>query len=146
MRPEQLFSLRPIRKGAPSTPSYPAGHAAVAGACAVVLKACFDGDMLLPACVEPSLDGLSLIPCSGYFPTVGDEIDKLAYNVAMGRNWAGIHFRSDNAAGLRLGEDVGISILQDLALTFPEPFKGFRFKRFDASPVYINPQGQLISG
>ena len=52
----------------------------------------------------------SLAPAS---PSVGDEIDKLAFNIAMGRDWAGIHYRSDGVAGLRLGEDMGISILQD---------------------------------
>src|SRR5207244_12868486 len=100
-------------EGCPLHPSYPAGHAAIAGACSVVLKVCFDGSMLFPACVEPSADGLSLVACSYYSPTVGDVVDQLASNIAMGRNWAGIHFRSDCAAGLKLGEEVAISILQD---------------------------------
>jgi hypothetical protein len=125
-------------------PAYPAGHAAIAGACSVVLKACFDGSMLLPGCVEPGADGLSLVPCSDYSPTVGDEIDKLAFNIAMARNWAGIHYRSDANAGIRLGEDVGISILQDLACTYTEAFKGFAFKRFSGATVHITPQGEVI--
>ena len=131
-------------EGCPLHPSYPAGHAAIAGACSVVLKACFDGSMLLPGCVEPTGDGLSLVPCSGYSPTVGDEIDKLAFNIAMGRNWAGIHYRSDADAGLRLGEEVGISILQDLACTYTEDFKGFSFKRFDGTRIRITPRGEVI--
>jgi hypothetical protein len=53
-----------------------------------------------------------------YSPTVGDEINKLAFSIAIGRSWAGIHYRSDCAAGFRLGEGVGISILQDLARTY----------------------------
>jgi hypothetical protein len=130
-------------EGCPIHPSYPSGHAAVAGACAVVLKACFDGLMLLPGCVEPTEDGESLKPCHDFSPTVQDEIDKLAYNIAMGRNWAGIHFRSDNEAGLALGENVGISVLQDLACTFTEEFKGFSLRRFNGNLVRIAPQGQL---
>jgi len=125
-------------------PSYPAGHAAIAGACSVVLKACFDGSMLLPGCVEPSADGLRLLARTDYSPTVGDEIDKLAFNIAMGRDWAGIHYRSDADAGLRLGEDVGISILQDLACTYTEDFKGFSFKRFSGTEVQITPQGEVV--
>jgi hypothetical protein len=131
-------------EGCPLHPSYPAGHAAIAGACSVVLKACFDGSMLLPGCVEPNADGLSLVARRDYSPTVGDEIDKLAFNIAMGRDWAGIHYRSDAVAGLRLGEDVGISVLQDLACTYTEDFKGFSFKRFSGTRVHITPQGEVI--
>jgi hypothetical protein len=133
-------------EGCPLHPSYPSGHSAIAGACSTVLKACFDGTMLLPGCVEPSADGLSLVPCTDYSPTVRDEIDKLAFNVAMGRSWAGIHYRSDNNAGLRLGEDVGISILQDLACTYTEDFKGFSFKRFNGTEVKITAKGDVIEG
>jgi hypothetical protein len=131
-------------EGCPLHPSYPAGHAAIAGACSVILKACFDGNMLLPGCVEPTEDGLSLNPCSSFSPTVGDEIDKLAFNVAMGRDWAGIHYRSDCVAGLKLGECVGISVLQDLARTFTESFNGFQLRRFDGTEVRITPQGQVL--
>jgi hypothetical protein len=133
-------------EGCPLHPSYPAGHATIAGACSVVLKACFDGSMLLPGCVEPSADGLSLVARPDYSPTVGEEIDKLAFNTAMGRDWAGIHYRSDCEAGLRLGEDVGISILQDLARTYTEDFKGFSFKRFSGSQVHVTPQGEVVDG
>jgi hypothetical protein len=132
-------------EGCPLHPSYPAGHAAIAGACSTILKACFDSEMLLPACVEPDAQGLKLIPCSKYSPTVGDEINKLAFNIAMGRDWAGIHFRSDATAGLQLGEEVGISVLQDLACTYTEEFKGFSFKRFDGTNVHITIKGQLLA-
>jgi hypothetical protein len=131
-------------EGCPLHPSYPAGHAAIAGACSVVLKACFDSSMLLPGCVEPSEDGLSLVPRPDYSPPIGDEIDKLAFNIPMGRDWAGIHYRSDCEAGLRLGEDVGISVLQDLASTYTEDFKGFSFRRFSGADIYISPKGEVL--
>ena len=133
-------------EGCPLHPAYPAGHAAIAGACSIVLKACFDGEMLLPGCVEPDVEGLKLIPCSKYSPTVTNEINKLAFNIAMGRNWAGIHYRSDAITGLQLGEEVGISILQDLACTYTEDFKGFLFKRFDGTRVQITAKGRLADG
>jgi hypothetical protein len=75
---------------------------------------------------------------------VNDEIDKLAFNISMGRDWAGIHFRSDTMAGLILGENVGISVLQDLVRTFSEDFEGFNFKRFNGSSVHINREGQIM--
>ena len=133
-------------EGCPLHPAYPSGHAAIAGACSVVLKACFDGSMLLPGAVEPSSDGLTLRPRPDYSPTVGDEINKLAFNIAMGRNWAGIHYRSDAEAGLRLGEDVALSILQDLARTYTEDFKGFSIERFSGALVHITPQGEALEG
>lgn len=131
-------------EGSPLHPSYPSGHAVIAGACSIVLKACFDGSMLLPGCVEPSADGLSLVPCPDYSPLIGDEIDKLAFNVTMGRNWAGIHYRSDADAGIRLGEDVAISILQDLAGTYTEDFKGFSFTRFSGKKIQVTPRSEVI--
>jgi len=100
--------------------------------------------MLLPGCVEPSTDGLRLLARTDYSPTVGDEIDKLAFNIAMGRDWAGIHYRSDVDAGLRLGEDVGISILQDLACTYTEDFKGSRSGRFSGTDFHITPAGEIV--
>jgi len=133
-------------EGCPTHPSYPAAHATIAGACSVILKACFDWAMLLPGCVQPSADGLSLQPCRDYSPTVGDEIDKLAFNVSMGRDWAGIHYRSDSIAGLNLGENVGISILQDLARTFSEDFDGFSFNRFSGTGIHITRVGEVFEG
>jgi hypothetical protein len=133
-------------EGCPTHPSYPAGHSAIAGACSVILKACFDGTMLFPGLVEPSADGLTLHECAGYSPTVNDEIDKLAMNIAMARNWAGIHFRSDDMAGLYLGEEVGIAVLQDLARTYSETYSGFTLRRFDGTEVHITPKGELVRG
>ena len=109
----------------------------------MVLKACFDNQMLLPSCVEPSEDGLSLHPCANYSPLIGDEINKLTANIALGRDWAGIHYRSDSVAGLQLGEEVGISILQDLALTYSESFPGFSFNRFDGTRIHVASDGRV---
>jgi hypothetical protein len=55
----------------------------------------------------------------------------------MGRDFAGIHYRSDAEAGIRLGEDVAIAMLQDLVDTFAEDFTGFKFTRVDGTPVEI---------
>ena len=132
-------------EGCPLHPSYPAGHAAVSGACSIILKAFFNEEMLLPGCVVPNHDGSGLVACRDYAPTVGAEVDKLAFNIAFARSWAGIHFRSDNDAGLKLGEDVAISILQDLILTYTEHFKGFSFTRIDGTRVRIAPTGEVMT-
>jgi hypothetical protein len=44
---------------------------------------------------------------------------------------------------MRLGEDVGISIPQDLVRTCMEDFDGFAFTRFDGTPVKITRFGDL---
>jgi len=131
-------------EGCPLHPSYPAAHATVSGACSVILKAFFNEEMLVPGSVISSPDGLSLLPCQDYSPTVGAEVNKLAFNIAFARNWAGVHYRSDDLAGLRLGEDVAISILQDLVCTYTEDFAGFSFTRLDGTKVYITPQAEVL--
>ncbi|MFZ8318554.1 phosphoesterase, partial [Staphylococcus aureus] len=67
----------------------------------------------------------------------GGELNKLATNLGVGRNWAGIHWRSDAAASLPLGVDVAIALLRDEKLSFKEPFEGFRFTRFDGTTVSL---------
>jgi hypothetical protein len=130
-------------EGSPLHPSYPAGHATVAGACSAMLKAFFDESGLITNCVMASADGLSLVPCEGLALLVGGEINKLAFNIAMGRNFAGIHYRSDAEAGFRLGEEVAIAMLQDLVHTFSEDFEGFEFTQLDGTPVKISKAGFL---
>ena len=128
-------------EGCPLHPSYPSGHATVSGACSVMLKAFFDENEILTDCVQASSDGLSLLPYTDTALTVGGEVNKLAFNVAMGRDFAGIHYRSDAETGLRLGEDVAISMLLDLVQTVAEDFAGFQFTRMDGTPVSISKTG-----
>lgn len=124
-------------EGCPLHPAYPAGHATVAGACSAVLKAFFDENGLVTNCVVANSDGTLLMPYEEAALTVGGEINKLAFNIAIGRNFAGIHYRSDATAGFRLGEDVAIAMLQDLVNTLTEDFPGFSFSRLDGTPVEI---------
>jgi hypothetical protein len=78
-------------EGCPLHPAYPAGHAAIAGACATVLKAFFQPEFVIPNPVEASADGLALLPYRGPDLTVGGELNKLASNIALGRDAAGVH-------------------------------------------------------
>jgi membrane-associated phospholipid phosphatase len=64
-------------------------------------------------------------------------LNKLAVNYAYGRNAAGIHWRSDAAASLALGEAIAISILKDERATFRENFDGFTFTKFDGTQITV---------
>jgi hypothetical protein len=67
--------------------------------------------------------------------TVNDELNKLATNVALGRNWAGIHYRSDGVGGFLLGEQVAVRLLQDHLRSTSLPIEGYRLEPFfDAYP------------
>jgi hypothetical protein len=129
----------PYPEGSPMHPSYPAAHAAVAGACVTVLKALYNPSFVIPSPVTASDDGLSLVPYTGSALTVGDELNKLASNMSMGRNAGGVHYRSDGIAGLNLGEAVAISMLRDVATIVHEQFSGFTLTRFDGTTVTICP-------
>jgi membrane-associated phospholipid phosphatase len=124
-------------EGSPTHPAYPAGHASIAGACVTVLKAFFKETFVVPDPVTASDDGGSLNAYSAGGLTVGGELDKLAANIAIGRNIAGVHYWSDGVEGMRLGEQVGIAFLADLRSTYPESFAGFSLTRFDGVKVTI---------
>ncbi|MCU1238113.1 MAG: phosphoesterase, PA-phosphatase related [Candidatus Solibacter sp.] len=127
-------------EGAPLHPSYGAGHATVAGAAVTILKAVFDESYVIPNPVAPSADGLSLMPYTGPDAgslTVGTELNKLASNIALGRNFAGVHWRSDYEESLKLGEALAISVLEDQKLTYREPFSGFTFTKFDGTKMTV---------
>jgi membrane-associated phospholipid phosphatase len=69
----------------PAHPSYPSGHSAVVGATSTVLGA--------------------------LFPRDAECFRRNAEEMAASRLWAGIHFRSDNEAGLALGRRVAEAVL-----------------------------------
>jgi hypothetical protein len=125
--------------GSPLHPSYPAAHAVTAGAGITVLKALFNESFVIPNPVTPSDDGLSLVPYTGASLTVGGELNKLASNIALGRDAAGVHYRSDGVEGIKLGEAIAISIMRDTATLYHEMFSGFSFTKYDGTPVTICP-------
>ena len=127
-------------EGGPQHPSYGEGHGVVAGACVTALKAFFNESFVIPAPVVASDDGQSLIPYTGSDAgqiTVGGELDKLANNVALGRDMAGVHWRSDAEQALLLGEKMTISILRDQRRTYNEPFDGFTFTKFNGTSITV---------
>ena len=131
-------------EGCPTHPSYPSAHACNAGACATILKAFFDPDYVLLHPVESTADGSALEPWRGADLTLGNEIDKLASNIALGRDAAGVHYRSDSIRGLFVGEQQALWLLRDYSRTYNERFDGFVVRKFKGDRVKIM-NGELQS-
>jgi hypothetical protein len=137
------FHAQAYPEGCPQHPSYAQGHGAVAGACAAILKAAIDGGVqfntLTGGTIQmASQDGLSLVPYPGSDANqinVNGEINKLASNIGVGRNHAGVHWRTDYSDGLKLGEAIALSILTDQRGVYGEAFSGFKVTKFDGTTV-----------
>ncbi|MBS4189488.1 vanadium-dependent haloperoxidase [Bacillus sp. FJAT-49705] len=124
-------------EGCPTHPAFPSGHACIAGAGITILKAFFNESYVIQDAVVPNVDGTSLKPYLSEPLKIGGELNKLASNIAIGRDTAGVHWRSDAIEGLKLGEAVATSILRDYRSTYNENFKGFTFSKFDGTLITI---------
>jgi hypothetical protein len=120
-------------EGSPMHPAYAAGHATVAGGCVTMLKAFF---RTLDDNHEPllwSTTGIGeFVPdksckeLTAYEPadaeakkaTIEGELNKLAANISIGRNMAGVHYYSDYYDSLRMGERIAVGILMEQLLTY----------------------------
>jgi hypothetical protein len=129
-------------EGSPTHPSYGSGHATVAGACVTILKAFFKEDEIIrnpvipkslttPIDVKDSMGNIifrKTTELENYTGpdfdqlTIGGELNKLAANISIGRNWAGVHYRSDYTESILLGEQIALGILQEQANTYKEKF------------------------
>ena len=129
-------------EGSPMHPAYGAGHATVAGACVTILKAFFDhkhplaiatkglagtGDAsqaFVPNATGDALDLINVVDDCGNRAslTVEGELNKLASNISIGRDWAGVHYFTDYIESLRMGERIAIGILEEQKLTYGENF------------------------
>jgi membrane-associated phospholipid phosphatase len=81
IRPAQYDTLYKPLIMTPPFPGYPSGHAAGAGATSAVLEY--------------------------FFPADAKYFQQLAQDCANSRFYAGIHFRTDNEVGLKLGKEIG---------------------------------------
>jgi len=125
-------------EAAPLHSAYPGGATSIGAVTATLLKAFFDESRVIPDPVQPDpLDPTRLVPYSGPELTVGGELNKLAVNFGFGRNWSGIHWRSDAAGSMALGEAVAIGLLRDERTHPPRTLHGFSFTRFDGTRVTI---------
>jgi len=132
------FCPQAFIEGSPTHPSYPAGHGAIAGACVTVLKAIFNEDFILDDNVQANADGSALIPYAGDVLTLGGELNKLANNISLGRDAAGVHYRQDGIEGMDAGEQIAIAYLQDQTRTYNESdFGGFTLSKFSGQKILI---------
>lgn len=131
-------------EGSPAHPSYGAGHATVAGACVTLLKAWFDHGWELKhegarIVFESAADGLSLHDVAGTYSdtlTVEGELNKIAANIAIGRDWAGVHYYTDYIESFRMGERVALGLLEEQKLSYGETFS-LTVPLFDGTAVRI---------
>ncbi|MEM7440859.1 MAG: vanadium-dependent haloperoxidase [Pseudomonadota bacterium] len=140
-------------EGSPMHPAYGAGHATVAGGCVTMLKAFFemyencdstkerdlrdsDGNAII---YEADATGAGLQKSKKFKDTltIQGELDKLAANISIGRNMAGVHYYSDYYDSLRMGERVAIGILMEQAPSYGEAMET-TFKSFDGDLVTIS--------
>lgn len=152
---ENRFLKLQFPEGSPVHPSYPAGHAVVAGAGVTVLKAMLsthdDNGNKKPwplSDVKHSINGDDLI---NYLDddkkdmTIVGELNKLASNVSLGRDFAGVHYRADGTEGMVFGEEYAITYLVDKCKEYTESynglFQGFTLEKFDGSTVRITHTG-----
>lgn len=138
-------------EGSPTHPCYPTGHGTVGGACVTVLKFFFDCNQKLRPLltnagrdlVVPRTNGRSLNTYTGEDRNnldINGELNKLAYNISFGHGMhAGIHFRSSTYWSILLGEQVALSILQDRARSYNEPFT-VNITKFDGTTATITNQ------
>ncbi len=91
----------------------------------------------MPNPVVTSADGTTLEAYSGPPLTINNELNKLAANASIGRDTAGVHFRSDAIEGMNLGEKVAITMLANYKATYNEIFAGFKIRTFDGRNVIV---------
>ncbi|HKO56683.1 MAG TPA: vanadium-dependent haloperoxidase [Thermoanaerobaculia bacterium] len=107
-RPAQGKECGPNLSGTPRHPAYPSGHSTYSGAASEILSYFF-GNQKTPRAL-PWDERLGSMENT----TLKDELDNMADNIGMGRLWAGIHWRSDHEAGMKLGRVVGRMVIEQL--------------------------------
>ena len=67
-------------------------------------------------------------------------LNKLASNISTARNIAGVHYRTDYAASVRMGEYVAVGLLQEQAANFNED-QFFQLTLLDRRIIRISKAG-----
>ncbi|MGR3617846.1 MAG: hypothetical protein ACU0BB_17655 [Paracoccaceae bacterium] len=117
-----------FRERSPMHPSYGAGHVTVAGGCVTMLKVFFDmgasgcrvilletsngRDVLVVVGNDKDHTAPTVATLSDSLSLVGER-NKLAWNIANGRNMAGAHYFTDSIESLILGEAMALGILRE---------------------------------
>ncbi len=148
-----------FQEGSPMHPAYGAGHATVAGACVTILKAFFNHKLYVKVSADGAIFDISdkrkdakkafvppkpgaaqdkLLVVDTEPLTLVGEINKLAANISIGRDWAGVHYYTDYTESMLLGEEIAIKLLQEQAITY-NPLENFHMTlpKFDGTEIMI---------
>lgn len=155
-----------FKEGSPAHPAYPSGHATIGGACATIIKIFLDCEKkwsTLPGVATPNRRiipstvtngvavadsaGTSLVNYTGSDAAqifIYGEVDKLASNIGIGRNWAGVHYRTDATRGIKLGEEIAIRYMEDVMSTWVAnnvdgSTPKIQFRKFDGTLYTLTP-------
>jgi len=126
-------------EGSPMHPSYPAGHAVIAGACTTLLKL-FYAEAAWSQSVIHSTDGTSTTAYTGAGAnslTIHGELNKIAANIARGRDFAGVHYRTDSDLGMLLGEKVAVAWFKDNIARQVESVGTITVVGFDGNSIVV---------
>ncbi|MBR9891375.1 hypothetical protein GYB14_06740 [bacterium] len=134
-------------EGSPMHAAYGAGHATVAGACVTMMKAFYDKDLTMKQVhgftkfYQTDANGdMKEAATMDAGVLVSHELDKLAANISIGRNHAGVHFYTDYYDSLRLGERVAVGILEEQMLAYNEEVT-LSFTGFDGEEIALKTDG-----
>ena len=89
--------------------------------------------------IEKQPKGTVLQEIESLVLTIQGELDKLAANISIGRNMAGVHYYSDYYDSLRMGERVAVGILMEQAAAYND-YTEVTFKSFDGDMMIISCQ------
>lgn len=117
----------------------------------VIFKRLEDGDkpiefrsprISLPSTVDSVLDEASRVAIldentPNEFLTLEGELNKLAANIAIGRNMAGVHFFSDYHDSLKMGEEIALGILEEQSVTYTKDAFEMTVRKFDGEMLEI---------
>lgn len=87
-------------EGSPAHPSFPQGHQSVAFGVCFVLRYIYDTD------ADFVVDGVTY--------NVGEELKKLAYNIAYARTYAGVHYYCDTDSAIEAAEANAAKIIREI--------------------------------
>ena len=87
--------------------------------------------------VAATADGSALCDAPGRAGmTIAGELNKLAANVSIGRDMAGVHYYSDYYESLRMGERIAAGMLIEQMKHYNEPLE-LAFESFDGDLVHV---------
>ncbi|MEL6679098.1 MAG: hypothetical protein AAFQ51_10340 [Pseudomonadota bacterium] len=100
------------------------------------------GAPLFPEVYVANSTGTELVAAPGdpTTMTVEGELNKLAANISIGRNMAGVHYYTDYYDSLRMGERIAVGMLEEQMTTYVEPVS-MRLTSFDNDRIVISTNG-----